>query len=486
MQKSWIAYRICSQLYCLLLCFELKKEFLQKQKLMEHKQCGTAVGHSTVLISTIVQHFRLHNNNFTPGALFGQAVGDCAVSAVSCPHEWMAVLVYITLTLLGLITQPAHGLRRQQHACFGQRQNSTVTFITSFNWFWYSRHSGDLEGTVLENVKELQHPLIVYHEEDFAARLPGACMVDLRVEFPWLDYELKSPQSGLNRYYNLSGYYSPADRHPRVGGVKDGHTLLLKVASMHHAVSHSQRGSVVFWLDTDVTIREPMPAPVVRWLSERDVTYIPFALGGQDPWADYNVSDAKSLDTLFRSEWWCVESGLLALTVHGKTRRFTAKALDLYRGGLYFLAQACFKGAQFCRLERVKRNLFLNDIFVLSLLLHSDAHNDPLFYADLKHGWFAMKGLPPWGAQKAVWGNSWYPPNFAPVTDANSLVSNFHIGKYVFHWFGYHKKGALSVQMQAQKTNATAGLTGKSWRLIQNVGSYNASLHALLFGTAQQ
>ena len=89
---------------------------------------------------------------------------------------------------------------------------------------------------------------------------------------------------------------------------------------------------------------------------------------------------------IFFAEFWKIESGLFAITVNYKTLTFMTKALGLYRGGMLALAQECYQLSENCKKRRVHTNAFLNDIFVFSLLLHSDAYNDSFFDENLKHG----------------------------------------------------------------------------------------------------
>ena len=52
----------------------------------------------------------------------------------------------------------------------------------------------------------------------------------------------------------------------------------MKVVSMHHAVHNSPTDAIVFWLDADVSFREPLNSDVIEWIRSKDVTYIPFSL----------------------------------------------------------------------------------------------------------------------------------------------------------------------------------------------------------------
>ena len=363
-----------------------------------------------------------------------------------------------------------------------------ITFITSFNAGWYikmtstnSQSKNKLERTVLEFVETLHRPLVVYHEDELP-EIRGVCTMNMNRLFPWLQYELNDPTSGLNLYYKVSTFEDFANRRPLNGSIKMGHVLMLKVAAIHHAVTHSTQNSLVFWVDTDITFRKPLSDAVIRWLLRKDITYIPFfseyITGGcfpgitQNVWDNFNPFNRSSQVLMLREEWWKVESGLVALTVTDKTRRLTKKALDLYRGEMYYLALQCFRKSVSCERMRVKTNVFLNDIFAFTLLLQSDVHDDLLFSVQLSHGWFAMRGLSPWGQNRAVWGNTMYRPNFVPISEPDGLITNFHIGEYVFHHFAYHEKGAIAVQLKSRGNNDSSD----SWRWIKDVGNLSKSL----------
>ena len=59
----------------------------------------------------------------------------------------------------------------------------------------------------------------------------------------------------------------------------------------------------------------------------------------------------------------------------------------MYRGGMLELARSCFAKHSYCMDNaRVRGNVFLNDVFVFSLLVQADAHNDTFFRFGLKQG----------------------------------------------------------------------------------------------------
>lgn len=354
--------------------------------------------------------------------------------------------------------------------------DSRIVFVTSFNSRWYSEHRDKAAFIRFDELKSLNVSLIVYHEDDLPD-IPGVCQVNLREAYPFLFTELLSNSSGLNKYFDIASHWDPLQyRIPNIGDVSYGHVLMLKVATINHAVQSANEGQVVFWVDTDVTFRKQLPDDVIAWLLERDVTYIPFnadQVHHKDMWAGYNTSSAEELLEMIRDEWWHVESGLMSFTVNDRTRRLTEKALDLYQGGMYHIAKACFNGAKWCHEVRVSRNVYMNDIFVWALLLHSDIFMDELFYVGLKHGWFAMKGLEPWGPHRSVWGVNYWKPSLAPVHNKTSIITYFHIGEYVFHHFGHHLRHKNSLKIQPAGVN-------DSWRYIQTKRHYHQSLMAFL------
>ena len=376
-----------------------------------------------------------------------------------------------------------HG-HHSKHRCYAGIKSSII-YITSYSSLWYekmelrnSMSSTKWENTLFQESEEEQQNLpyiIVYHEEDIPD-IRGTCKIDMRKEILWLEYELHNKDSGLNKYYYISDYHEPNNPDPKVGDPIDGHILLHKVAAINHAIHSSKEGTLVMWVDTDVSFRKQLPQSIIDWLRDRDMSYIPMHLGPTENWESYNVEKNADLQKLMLQEWWIIESGLVVFTVNERSKALVSKAVEMYRGGMYFLAKACFNNAPFCKLERVRKNIYLNDIFVFSLLLQSDCHQDQFFNVGLKHGWFAMRGLPPFGIFNRTWGNHHYTPNFNPVHDNNSVVANFHIDEYIFHHFAYHDTGAFSM-----KLNRTAN-TNNTWRTIQSVGDKTKSLfyHVLL------
>ena len=151
-----------------------------------------------------------------------------------------------------------------------------------------------------------------------------ACWI---LELPWLEFELVNRTSGLNRYYDLAEYIDPV-WFPKIGDVKIGHALFMKVVSLYHAVHNSPNGHVVFWVDTDVSFREPLPNFVLDWISKRDVVYIPFIkmspiLSGNVPSNGFDYFDLNTSEGQMRAlvqNFWRIETGLFSVTVNNKTK----------------------------------------------------------------------------------------------------------------------------------------------------------------------
>lgn len=364
--------------------------------------------------------------------------------------------------------------------CFDEPNiaSSKIVFITSFGSSFYHHvtKNGD-QHTVIHNIPK-DHTLIVYHEDEIPD-IPGTCKMSLFDAVPGLETELTDPESGINKYFKLATYFDPLNANIKPGALDSGKILMLKVAAINHGVKSARDGQVVMWLDTDVSFREEVPDRVIDWLGARDVTYIPmyFQDHNSNPFDTYDFTSPSEEIRALNEQYWRVESGIVAFTANDKTRALTDKALEMYRGGLYELAQICFQRNPTCTLtERVGANVYTNDVFIWALLLMSDIHNDDLFHVGLKHGWFAWKGLKAWGDPESqhVYGNYFWQPGFVPSERPDSLITNFYIGEYIFHHFGTHQKGALSIQQHEHDS------TEASWRRIKDPGVKSQSLYTFL------
>lgn len=358
-----------------------------------------------------------------------------------------------------------------------------VVFVSSANSEWYERTKDDLSHTILDPENRPNHELRLYHEDELPA-FPGVTMINLFDTVPWLKQELIDKESGLNKYYQLTQYFDPTVIS-EVGRVKVAYALLMKVAAIQHAIHSVPDNTIVFWVDTDVSFRDPMPAPVLKWLKERDITYIPFQLKVDDLIPDdsyladkkFDPTNENDLSKYLRYEYWSLETGLFTFLVSSKTKTFIDTVVNLYRGGMYNNCLKCYRGESTCRQPHHRLNLFLNDIFAFNFVVQSDIHGDSFFHLGLRHGWFAMHGYT-WGSY--VWGNGagHYLQHLVPVNRSDSLVTNFYIGEYVFHHFGTHHKGGLAAQLFNQEDPRWER---ESWRRVtQDILDYSVSLKKYL------
>lgn len=292
--------------------------------------------------------------------------------------------------------------------CFSQKHSDDVIFITSYHASWFEKQNGQYERTLLANFPK--NNLIIYHEDDVPA-FEGACMVDLRTIGSWFEFELNDKGSWLNQYYELAGFVDPVFEG-KPGDIITGVALFMKVVSIYHAVHNSPDGSIVFWVDTDVSFRQELPVEVVDWIRKKDVTYIPLILflrtmargmpsNGFD---NFDLSTEKGQKEALLQEWWHIESGLFAVTVSAKTKVFTDKAVWMYRGGMLDIARQCFARMPFCTdNERVRGNVYLNDIYVFTFLLQADAHQVRLTQPKISHHTTLLK-------KKTNTLSQYYPP----------------------------------------------------------------------------
>ena len=396
-------------------------------------------------------------------------------------HIFLVVCV-LTLTLIAMMsTSKDKGLRTSHQAY------ERLVYVSSANSEWYRRMKSDFSNTILDPRCRPDHELRLYHEDEMPS-LPDVTTINLFEVVPWLKQELVDRDSGLNKYYKLSQYFDPTTdpmEKGKVGSLKVSHLLLMKVTAIQHAIRSSPEGTVIFWVDTDVSFRAPLPAGIIQWLGERDVTYIPFQLklGKLLPDESYLASNKfeptneRDLRKYLQFEYWVLETGLFAFSVNARTKAYIDAVVALYRGGMYNLALQCLNGDSKCKLPRYRLNLFLNDIFAFNLPLQSDIHGDEFFHVGLKHGWFAMHGLS-WEGKKWGYDNPHYLQHLVSMKRSDSLVTNFYIGEYVFHHFGTHKKGGLSAQLHNAEEPSRKR---DSWRLVtDDIIDYNISLELYL------
>ena len=236
--------------------------------------------------------------------------------------------------------------------------------------------------------KPNDEPLVVFHESEWeeahgrqpldvsaasTARNISACWIDTFVAEPWLwAVSSRDPSSGIEAYHAFAG-----DKEPfaRLGSGRLSKLLCRKVAAIHHAVSHSPDGTLVVWVDIDVSTVRPLDHRFAKWARKRDVSYIPFrhsshqtAFAKHQPATDV-VADGQ----------WRIESGIFVLHVSHVTRIFVAVATEYYRFRMNWLVRHCLQEGvrkRTCSYDWLAHNTYFNDIFVYSLLLHADLSGD--------------------------------------------------------------------------------------------------------------
>ncbi len=111
-----------------------------------------------------------------------------------------------------------------------------------------------------------------------------------------------------------------------------------------------------------------------------DIAYIPFT-------SNLQLNDVvESNFRCIHSPYWRIESGIVAIHVNGNNISSTlmSETIELYRGGLLTLVQACLDNMDahsICREIWFMRNCYLDDIFAFSLILHKWKYR-------MKQGWF--------------------------------------------------------------------------------------------------
>ena len=229
--------------------------------------------------------------------------------------------------------------------------------------------------------------LLIYHENSWAAltgdalitpeRMPRyrstlrPCLVDLFVAEPSV-LKLQGPGGAIEAFYTAMGAWEPVEKRLRL---QSGKLLVRKVGAIKHAVHSVPDGTVVVWTDVDVVFHRPLDGAFIDFVARYDVTYCPMQ--------GHNYGTTGLDDPT-----WRVESGVMAFRANARTRALTRAALELYNGGTLRIATACRDRAAAgqpepeCTEPWLKRNLFLNDIYVWALLLHG-ARRDSMLLREL-------------------------------------------------------------------------------------------------------
>ena len=275
----------------------------------------------------------------------------------------------------------------------GSSARSKVIQITSFPGSWAkSKFRGVLSRTN-------QYPLVVYRDDvekvsSLRYRRAVSCEIQLFRVFPWLTFETHAWNSSLNRFIRFAGAYEPFSRPMRS---KVNHLLFRKMLAVWHMLGMVADGTLLIWLDSDVTIENKLSEEVVAWLKKRDITYIPTYHAHKQSQQRMTADWYSKL----RSDWF-VETGIFSVTKSAKSLTFFKRIVELYLGDLQQIAEMCVSDSVYdkslkhrckCSSPAVYTNLYMNDIFVFSLLTHASLSKNRCIskYAlleELLHGWF--------------------------------------------------------------------------------------------------
>ena len=372
-----------------------------------------------------------------------------------------------------------------------------IVAITSFSSHWLRTHSKSRKFTILENPPTTH--LWVFHEDTFEQRsgnytkfetswvglsTKNVCFLDIFKAVPSLLQETLSPESGINKFLDFAQAFEPFSQPMKF---KQNHLLIRKIASIFYAINVLPEGSVVLWLDSDVTFESAVDQNLRSYVQSNDISYIPVYHRNSQPGLNF----ARVPESSFKLGDWWVETGIFGVKVSNITRLFLRRICELYSGDLEKIAKLCLNGSEshchkICGRKEVYKNLYMNDIFVISLLMHSAIHKHMciLHYPELQsisHGWFSAP------SQKCFFQIERdknimlkYPhPNFCPRTIYGSMnvphVSPFPIFKYFMHHMG--NTGNLREKLR-NKTKIEDWLTLRKSHLSRQE-SLLAKLHQL-------
>jgi hypothetical protein len=204
-----------------------------------------------------------------------------------------------------------------------------------------------------------------------------ACIFDVFKVVPWL-YSITTTGGALDQFYEYAGRMEPCDQPLKI---KSGKLLVRKLVAIYYTLQKVPYGTTVVWLDTDVVFRRPLDQQFYDFANKYDISYIPFTTNtvwGIPPQANFVDID---------SPYWRIESGIVVITANQASVLLFEKATNLYRGKLLKLTQDCLTDPKshptLCSEIWFQRNLYLDDIFAFSMVLHQTKKQ-------LKHGWLHL------------------------------------------------------------------------------------------------
>ena len=200
---------------------------------------------------------------------------------------------------------------------------------------------------------------------------------------------ITSPGGPIDAFYSARGTVEPYEGEMKEHGVSAAKLLVRKVAAMAYALALARvesaprdmaRGTigrpsasanaaavpVVIWADADVQFLRIPNAKFLGWAAARDVAYIPFT--------HFTDNATNRIAQGLLGETWRVDSGVMAFGGGDNAIGFVSSALDMYEGGLLRLWRRCEALSTSAPCPGwLTRNLFMNDVYVWSLLLHAAA-----------------------------------------------------------------------------------------------------------------
>lgn len=265
----------------------------------------------------------------------------------------------------------------------------------------------------------------------------NVCLTDIFEVQPLL-IELIRVNGTLDKFYDYAGDMEPCDQPLRV---KSGKLLVRKIAAIEYALSQLRKNQIIVWSDTDVLIQNDFDDTFFRYVSAFDISLIPFTVNPR--WGVKPMKDFEKLE----DPYWRIESGLVALKVGYYSKEIMSKVIKMYDGGLLRKVKECFKKNKnkrpdICEEIWFQRNVYLDDIFVFSMVLHE-------YKTEAKIGWFHH--CQPLIETHTLCAHSCrYPfPHVAP--NQTQYTSPFPIDYYACHKIG---SGAYSSKFRESKTTA--------------------------------
>lgn len=139
---------------------------------------------------------------------------------------------------------------------------------------------------------------------------------------------------------------------------------------------------------------KPLDPRFFSFVNRYHITYIPFTTNrewGVDPEVDFQD---------ITSPYWRIESGVVAVKACKESRRIFRRVLRLYAGKMLNLSRKCIyepDSRGICSAVWLRRNVYMDDIFALSLVLHQMRHE---YGPKSLQGWFSIGCSPRCGQEQ--------------------------------------------------------------------------------------